>query len=114
MLFQPVRSAVHAVVMLLKPKANTHSLVACRPFLNMRHYILHPTSLQPCPIGVPGELFITGPGVSRGYVGRPDLTVAGFLPNPFRMPGESDAYARMYRTGDNVMWQADGLNRCAS
>ena len=62
---------------------------------------------------MPGELFITGPGVARGYIGRPDLTAAAFLPNPFCMPGDSDAYARMYRTGDNVMWQANGIQRCA-
>jgi acyl-coenzyme A synthetase/AMP-(fatty) acid ligase len=86
-------------------------VICYRAFLNMRHYVLHPVSLQPCPIGVPGELYLTGPGIARGYIGRPDLTEAAFLPNPYKLPNDNKYYDRMYRTGDNVMWLPDGINR---
>ena len=80
----------------------------------MRHYVLDPISLAPMPVGVPGELFISGACVARGYLNRPELTEAAFLPNPFQQPGDTSAHARMYRTGDNVMWLPDGIQRSAA
>jgi amino acid adenylation domain-containing protein len=72
-----------------------------RPIANTRAYVLD-TMLQPVPPGVPGELCIGGAGVSLGYVGRPDLTAAVFVPDPFA-PEE-----RIYRTGDRMQMLADG------
>lgn len=70
---------------------------------NVQTYILD-RRLNPTPIGVPGELYIGGIGVARGYVNRPELTADRFIPNQFsKIPG-----TRLYKTGDRVRYLRDG------
>ncbi|WP_440082067.1 amino acid adenylation domain-containing protein [Streptosporangium sp. LJ11] len=73
------------------------------PLRGCRAHILD-EDMRECPVGVPGELYIGGPQVSRGYLGLPGMTAERFVPDPFGgVPG-----ARLYRTGDHVAWQEDG------
>jgi amino acid adenylation domain-containing protein/non-ribosomal peptide synthase protein (TIGR01720 family) len=74
-----------------------------RPMQNARYYALD-ARLDPCPIGIPGDLYIGGACLSAGYAGEPRLTADKYLPDPFS--GRSDA--RLYRPGDRVRFQADG------
>ncbi|MFB2973200.1 amino acid adenylation domain-containing protein [Aerosakkonema sp. BLCC-F183] len=70
---------------------------------NTQIYILD-KYLNPVPIGIPGELYIAGDGLARGYINRPELTAEKFIPNPF----SSKPGARLYKTGDLARYLPDG------
>ena len=74
-----------------------------RPISNLQVYLLD-QNLQPVPIGLPGELYVGGAGLARGYAGRPDLTKERFIPNPFSEHSD----ARLYKTGDLGKYLPDG------
>lgn len=77
------------------------------PIANTMIWVLD-ASMQPCPVGVPGEIHIGGDGVALGYLNRPALTRERFIVNPFDPSSES----RLYKTGDIGRWREDGQLEC--
>ena len=79
-----------------------YSVPIGKPINNCKAYIIEPIGNNLSPIGVPGELYISGDGLARGYLNHPELTAEKFIENPFVL-GE-----RVYRTGDLARWLPDG------
>jgi acyl-coenzyme A synthetase/AMP-(fatty) acid ligase/acyl carrier protein len=97
-------TTVHVTWQWLKSRhaeAGGASLIG-RPIDDLKVYVLDREG-QISPVGVTGELFVGGPGLTRGYLGKPDLTAERFLPDPFGEEGE-----RLYRSGDLVRYRDEG------
>lgn len=100
-LYGPTEATVDVSYFDCSPEVTLNCVPIGRPIDNTRLYILDP-HLNLLPIGIPGELYIGGVGLARGYIGQPELTKDRFLPDPY-MPGE-----RIYKTGDLTRWFAQG------
>jgi amino acid adenylation domain-containing protein len=104
-LYGPTEDTVYSMSALV-PRADEHGEIRVtigRPAGNTQAYVLD-GDLHVTPVGVIGELYLSGDGLARGYLQRPDLTAEKFIPNPFsRTPG-----SRMYRTGDLVRYLPGG------
>ncbi len=132
--YGPTETTVIATLSQLSENTLNHQEVAIgKPISNVQVYVLD-KYLQPVPIGVPGELYIGGAGVARGYLNLPELTLQKFLPNPFETAGGESARregflpqataifvavavarherhpkgSRLYKTGDIVRYRLDG------
>jgi amino acid adenylation domain-containing protein len=100
--YGPTETTVCATVAQCDP-SDLRSPSIGRPLPNVTAHVLD-TAMQPVPVGVPGELWVGGVALARGYHDRPELTAERFVPDPF----SDDVTARLYRTGDLVRRRADG------
>jgi len=100
-MYGPTETTIWSATSFVKPDSG--AVPIGRPIANTQFFVLDPSG-EPTPIGVPGELYIGGDGVARGYFNRSELTVDRFVPDGFRKePG-----ARLYKTGDLVRYRPDG------
>ncbi len=97
-------TTVHSTFRAIEPADLARSLTQIgRQLADLEIHVLD-QRLRPCPVGVVGEMYVGGPAVARGYLGRPGLTASRFVPDPVTgRPG-----ARLYRSGDLARWDADG------
>lgn len=101
--YGPTEATITAACAVIDEKFSEPVLPIGRPLPGVQLYILD-ERLEPCPVGVAGELWIGGVGLARGYLGQPELQAERFMPDPFSgTPG-----ARLYRTGDVARYLPDG------
>jgi amino acid adenylation domain-containing protein/FkbM family methyltransferase len=102
-LYGPTEAAVDVTSWACEQNHSRRGVPIGEPIANTQVYVLDEL-MEPTPIGIPGELYIGGAGLARGYLGRAELTAERFIANPFSAtPGE-----RLYRTGDLARYMPDG------
>jgi amino acid adenylation domain-containing protein len=101
--YGPTEATITATTYEVPAEDSPDPLPIGRPNDNTTLYILD-RHMQPVPIGIPGELYIGGDGVSPGYLNRTELTAQRFVPNPFR----GLSAPRIYKTGDRARYLVDG------
>lgn len=102
-MYGPTEATIDATFWECPPSGALESTPIGRPIPNAQVYLLD-EEWQPVPVGVPGELYIGGIGLARGYQNAPTLTAQSFVPDPFSV----DAGARLYRSGDLGRFRRDG------
>jgi amino acid adenylation domain-containing protein len=103
-LYGPTEATIDSTFWRAEGKSGPESRVAIgRAISNMQVYVLD-SQMQLGPVGVPGQLYVAGTGLARGYWNRADLTAERFVPDPYT----GFAGSRMYCTGDQVKWSSDG------
>lgn len=100
-LYGPTEATIDTTYWRCQRKEEQRTVPIGKAIANAKIYLLD-SYLQPVPIGVPGEIYIAGAGLARGYRNRPELTDEKFIPNPF-VPG-----TRLYKTGDLARYRPDG------
>ena len=105
-LYGPTETSVEVTWWQCRKEDGLRTVPIGRPIANTRMYVLD-SGMQPVPEGVPGELYIGGVSLARGYWNRPALTAEKFLPDPFGSAG-----SRLYRTGDLGRYRAGGVIEC--
>ncbi|NOK20220.1 MupA/Atu3671 family FMN-dependent luciferase-like monooxygenase [Corallococcus carmarthensis] len=102
-MYGPTETTIWSATHCVDPDTGEGVVPLGTPILRTQLYVLD-ARMAPVPVGVPGELYIGGEGVVRGYLFRPALTAERFVPDPFsELPG-----SRLYRTGDRARWRPDG------
>jgi amino acid adenylation domain-containing protein len=101
-LYGPTEAAIDVSFWKCDPTDDRVVVPIGRPIDNTQLYVLD-GALEPVPVGIPGELYIGGVGLARGYINRPQLTAERFIPNSFGPSG-----SRLYRTGDLARYLEDG------
>jgi len=103
-LYGPTEATIDTTFWICQPGDKQRTVPIGRAIANAQIFVLD-SYLQPVPIGVPGEIYIGGEGLARGYLNQPNLTAEKFIPNPFNNFGLP---SRLYKTGDLARYRQDG------